>query len=251
MKSTRRNIMSLAAAMAISVATTPAYALFGGGGRIVYDPTNHVQNLKSAVEATAQTITQAKIFIETQLTNQKLFELADSIADTSEIRALVGDVFRESQRLQGSIRQSQRALNDLQNVFGASRFHNWNEFAADIGRRKEAGDKQATALFDAAAHADMQIRNALDANRALLQKMPYVSGPTEALQASVNASSIVIDQNSAMLYMMSTQNKNQAQKMAEEAKKEEQHEQSLADYFVESYRALEADRAQIGARGAR
>ncbi|MDD2609455.1 MAG: hypothetical protein PHX60_07110 [Giesbergeria sp.] len=243
---TRRNIMCLVAATAISTAAAPAFALFGGGGRIVYDPTNHVQNLKSAVEATTQTITQAKIFIETQLTNQKLFELADSIADTSEIRALVGDVFRESQRLQGSIRQSQRALNDLQNVFGASRFHNWNEFAADIGRRKEAGDKQATALFDAAAHADMQIRNALDANRALLQKMPYVSGPTEALQASVNASSIVIDQNSAMLYMMSTQNKNQAQKMAEEAKKEEQHEQSLADYFVESYRALEADRAQIG-----
>lgn len=248
MKSTRRNLMGLFTAVAISTAAAPAYALFGGGGRIVYDPTNHVQNLKSAVEATTQTITQAKIFIQTHLTNQGLFQLADSIADTSEIRALVGDVMRESQRLQGAIRQSQHALNDLQNVFGASRFNNWNEFAADIGRRKEAGDKQAMALFDAAAHADRQIKNAFEANRALLQKMPYVSGPTEALQASVNASSIIIDQNSAMLYAMSTQNKNQAQKMAEDAKKEEQHEQSLADYFVESYRALEADRAQIGAR---
>lgn len=251
MKSTRRKIMGLFVSAAISTAAAPAFALFGGGGRIVYDPTNHVQNLKSAVEATAQTITQAKIFIETQLSNKKLFELADSIADTSEIRSLVGDVMRESQRLQGSLRQGQRAFNDLQNVFGASRFNNWNEFAADIGRRKEAGDKQAIALFDAASHADRQIKNAYEANRVLLQKMPYVSGPTEALQASVNASSIIIDQNSAMLYAMSTQNKNQAQKMAEDAKKEEQHEQSLADYFVKSNRALEADRAQIGGAGTR
>lgn len=241
MKSTRRNIISFAVAAALSTAAAPAFALFGGGGGIVYDPTNFAQNYISAIEAVNQTATQGKIFIESQLANRKLFELSDSVANTSELQTLL----REAQGLGLALRRGQQSLNDLQRVFAASRFVNWNDFAASIGRRRESGDKQAVALFDAASHSDQQIKSAYEANRALLQKMPYVSGPTEALQASVNASSIIIDQNSAMLYAMSTQNRNQAEKIATDAKKEEQHEQSLSTYFSKSKSALEADRAQI------
>ncbi|MBB4629901.1 P-type conjugative transfer protein TrbJ, partial [Paracoccus denitrificans] len=50
---------ALAVALAIPLAlapvlTTPAHAFFGGFGRIVYDPTNHAENLLTAARSLEQ-----------------------------------------------------------------------------------------------------------------------------------------------------------------------------------------------------
>ncbi|QEA14629.1 P-type conjugative transfer protein TrbJ [Comamonas flocculans] len=56
-----RSVALAAAAMLAFSASMPAHALFGlGGGRIVYDPTNHVENALAAVRALEQINNQIK-----------------------------------------------------------------------------------------------------------------------------------------------------------------------------------------------
>ena len=117
---TRISRMASASALALSLAAplalapdfiTPAHAFFGGFGRIVYDPTNHAENLLTA----ARTLEQINNQI-TSLQNeaQMLINQARNLASLphSSLQALQQNV----QRTQQLLGQAQNIAFDVQNI---------------------------------------------------------------------------------------------------------------------------------------
>lgn len=243
MKSNRRHILALCAATALASAPiSPAFALFGlGSGRIVYDPTNHVENIITAIKTTLSLIENIK-------TNMDGQAIINTVAGSPELAEMLAGL-EAANGLYAALKDSKKVMDNLQNVFGASPYENWEDFAANIAKRKELGDKQATMLYDAAYAADKQIRVAFSANRKIQDAASSVNGPTEAIQSVVNAVGVVIDQNSTMLYTLAAANKMHGQELEREATEREQLEKSKKKYFDKVRKAKEIDKAILNKAG--
>lgn len=97
--------LTLATPMALtSVFTTPAHAFFGGLGRIVYDPTNHAENLLTA----ARTLEQINNQI-TSLQNEAQMLI-------NQARNLASLPYSSLQQLQQNVQQTQQLLAAAQNI---------------------------------------------------------------------------------------------------------------------------------------
>ena len=227
----RRKIFSApVAVLAFASVPLPAFALFGGGGRIVYDPKNHVENIITAIKTT-------KMLIESIKTNMNGQTYAGTFANSAEMQEMLA----VANATDAALKNSKKVMEDLNNVYGASPYENWDQFSANIAKRKEAGDKQAQILYDSAFAADKQVRLAHEANQKIQSSSRNSSGPTEAIQSTVNALGVVIDQNNNMLYAMSSANKMQAQELERQATEREQLEKSKKEYFDKVKKAQEED----------
>ncbi|MFD1911855.1 P-type conjugative transfer protein TrbJ [Halodurantibacterium flavum] len=97
--------MALAAPVALSpIASTPAHAFFGGFGRIVYDPTNHAENLLTA----ARTLEQINNQI-TSLQNEAQMLI-------NQARNLANLPYSSLQQLQANVQRTQALLAQAQNI---------------------------------------------------------------------------------------------------------------------------------------
>jgi len=95
----------LSSAITLSPATAPpAHALFGGFGAIVYDPTNHAENLLTAARMLEQINNQIA-----QLQNE-----AQMLAN--QARNLASLPFSSLSRLQSSVQETQRLLGEAQRI---------------------------------------------------------------------------------------------------------------------------------------
>jgi len=97
--------LTLAAPIVLTpVFATPAYAFFGGHGRIVYDPTNHAENLLTA----ARTLEQINNQI-TSLQNEAQMLI-------NQARNLASLPYSSLQQLQQNVQQTQQLLAAAQNI---------------------------------------------------------------------------------------------------------------------------------------
>ncbi|MCA0850692.1 P-type conjugative transfer protein TrbJ [Salipiger thiooxidans] len=97
--------LTLAAPMALApLFSTPAHAFFGGFGRIVYDPTNHAENLLTA----ARTLEQINNQI-TQLQNEAQMLMNQALNLTSL-------PYSSLQALQQNVQRTQELLGQAQNI---------------------------------------------------------------------------------------------------------------------------------------
>jgi P-type conjugative transfer protein TrbJ len=97
--------LALAAPLALApVFTTSAHAFFGGFGRIVYDPTNHAENLLTA----ARTLEQINNQI-TSLQNEAQMLI-------NQARNLASLPYSSLQQLQQNVQRTQQLLGQAQNI---------------------------------------------------------------------------------------------------------------------------------------
>ncbi|ABS65947.1 P-type conjugative transfer protein TrbJ [Xanthobacter versatilis] len=102
---TRVSLLALALATPLApVLTTPAHAFFGGFGRIVYDPTNHAENLLTAARSLEQINNQIA-----QLQNEAQMLI-------NQARNLASLPFSSLQQLQQNIQRTQQLLNQAQSI---------------------------------------------------------------------------------------------------------------------------------------
>lgn len=204
----------IAAAIAISMAPA-AYAQ-----RIVFDPTNffsaNVLNYSTLLKKLAEAQLHTGLF-KTMLDNEFKFE-------DSEVR-------RSNDELALALRLMEQALMDIQHGYAASKNEEFGEYMARIGERAEKGDKAAKTLMDNAYEADAKIVKANEAYRLTMERSAKVPGITQAVQSTTNAVGIVIQQNQAMLGIMSSTAKDTALKRAEETAKKKHDEQALKNYI--------------------
>ena len=102
---TRVSLLALALATPLApVLTTPAHAFFGGFGRIVYDPTNHAENLLTAARSLEQINNQIA-----QLQNEAQMLI-------NQARNLASLPFSSLQQLQQNIQRTQQLLSQAQSI---------------------------------------------------------------------------------------------------------------------------------------
>ncbi|MFC0812961.1 P-type conjugative transfer protein TrbJ [Paracoccus panacisoli] len=177
--------LALAAPMVLApVFTTPAYAFFGGFGRIVYDPTNHAENLLTA----ARTLEQINNQI-TSLQNeaQMLINQARNLASLpySSLQALQQNV----QRTQQLLGQAQNIAFDVQNIdqMFQQDYGNLSLTATDqqlIADARSRWENTVGGLQDAMRVQAGVVGN-IDTNRAEMSALVGESqGATGALQAT-------------------------------------------------------------------
>ena len=177
--------VALAAPMALApVFTAPAHAFFGGFGRIVYDPTNHAENLLTA----ARTLEQINNQI-TSLQNeaQMLINQARNLATLpySSLQALQQNV----QRTQQLLREAQNIAFDVQNIdqMFQQDYGNLSLTATDqqlIADARSRWENTVGGLQDAMRVQAGVVGN-IDSNRAEMSALVGESqGATGALQAT-------------------------------------------------------------------
>ena len=102
---TRVSLLALALATPLApVLTTPAHAFFGGFGGIVYDPTNHAENLLTAARSLEQINNQIA-----QLQNEAQMLI-------NQARNLASLPFSSLQQLQQNIQRTQQLLSQAQSI---------------------------------------------------------------------------------------------------------------------------------------
>lgn len=177
--------LTLAAPLALApVFTTPAHAFFGGFGRIVYDPTNHAENLLTA----ARTLEQINNQI-TSLQNeaQMLINQARNLASLphSSLQALQQNV----QRTQQLLGQAQNIAFDVQKIdqMFQQDYGNLSLTATDqqlIADARSRWENTVGGLQDAMRVQAGVVGN-IDSNRAEMSALVGESqGATGALQAT-------------------------------------------------------------------
>lgn len=232
----RRNILSAAAAFVVAAAIpTQSFAQLK-----VIDKANLTQNIQTAIHQVLSYIEMLEQVKQATKTNKNEFSLSATFGSGVEMEQFLG-IVADAQQMHASLRQGQVAFNDIQNVFGASKFDNWSNFAANISERRKRGDQDAMKLFDSAYAADKQIKRAYEANQRILSNVRNISGPTEGLQAAVNSLGVVIDQNSAMLLAMSSNNQMEAQKIEKDAIAKEEKERQDVKYHDGIQNAINRD----------
>lgn len=230
-----------------AIALTLAALLAGhsSAALLVYDPWNHAENIITAIHQIKSLIELVKHTSQLGDANMSRGDYSNTFGGGPEMEEFLGIL----SQTQIALKEGKKAFDDIQNVFGASKYDNWESFASGIAQRKESGDKQAMQLFDAAFAADKQIRHAYDANKKILQGAKNVSGVTSAVQSVANLLSLTIDQNNTMLLSMSTKNKLDAQRMEKEALEKEQVEKEQKRYRDESQKAYDKDLSKLRGMG--
>ena len=178
-------LLALSAPLALApIFTTPAHAFFGGFGRIVYDPTNHAENLLTA----ARTLEQINNQI-TSLQNeaQMLINQARNLASLpySSLQQLQQNVHR-TQQLLG---QAQNIAFDVQNIdqMFQQDYGNLSLTATDQQLIADARSRWETTVggLQDAMRVQAGVVGNIDSNRAEMSALVGESqGATGALQAT-------------------------------------------------------------------
>ena len=243
--------LTLAAPLALSpVFTTPAHALFGFG-RIVYDPTNHAENLLTA----ARTLEQINHQI-TSLQNeaQMLINQAKNLASLP---------FSSLQALQQNVQRTQQLLSQAQNIaFDVQSIDRM--FQQDYGKLSlTATDNQLIAnarsrwentvggLQDAMRVQAGVVGN-IDTNRAematLVGRSQNASGALQATQAGNQLLALQSQQLSDLVALLSANGRSEALIEAERATAAEQG-RVQREHFLTPGSAYQPGNAQMFGSG--
>ncbi|WP_374652347.1 P-type conjugative transfer protein TrbJ [Rhizorhabdus sp.] len=218
--------LALAAPLALApMFTTPAHAFFGGFGRIVYDPTNHAENLLTA----ARTLEQINNQI-TSLQNeaQMLINQARNLASLpySSLQALQQNVSRTQQLLS----EAQNIAFDVQNIdqMFQQDYGNLSLTATDqqlIADARSRWENTVGGLQDAMRVQAGVVGN-IDSNRAemsaLVSESQGATGALQATQAGNQLLALQSQQLSDLIAVISANGRADALSVAERATAAEQ-----------------------------
>ena len=218
--------LTLAAPLALApVFTTPAHAFFGGFGRIVYDPTNHAENLLTAARTLEQINNQ---IASLQNEAQMLINQARNLASLpySSLQQLQQNV----QRTQQLLGQAQNIAFDVQNIdqMFQQDYGNLSLTATDqqlIADARSRWENTVGGLQDAMRVQAGVVGN-IDSNRAemaaLVGQSQNAAGALQATQAGNQLLALQSQQLSDLIAVMSANGRAEALIEAERATAAEQ-----------------------------
>jgi conjugal transfer/entry exclusion protein len=200
--------------------------------RKVIDLANLSQNLITAIESTTNTIIGGKQLVEDMKQTLNTFPLIDQLSKSQELTQLI-EVIRAAQKLNGALRDAKSTYEHIGSAFSSSRYTSFESFLSEIDRRRKVGDDTAKHLYDSAKLAEDQVAKAFEAHQSITAGMPMISGVTQAVQATANSVGVLIQQQQAVLAMMSASardtGKERQREYDERAKQEQGWKKSAED----------------------
>ena len=222
-------ILTSAVAGITTITAPPAHAFFGGFGGIVYDPTNHAENLLTA----ARTLEQ----INNQNEAQMLINQARNLASLPH--SSLGQLQASVQRTQQLLSEAQRIAHAVADIERA--------FAEDYGAAAGTGDfdtrirgarerwETSIAGFEDALRVQAGVVGNIDSARAEMEALVAQSqGATGALQATQAGNQLLALQSTQMADLtaaIAAQNRAQALEAARRASAEEQARENLSRFL--------------------
>jgi P-type conjugative transfer protein TrbJ len=217
------------------VLTTPAHAFFfGGGGRIVYDPQNHAENILSAARALEQINNQIA-----QIQNQAQMLMNDALNLANLPHSSLAE-------LQDAIRETQALLADAQSLaFDVATIE--QAFAQDYGAAAAQGDFDAmitgarerwetsVAGFEDALRVQAGVVGNIDGARiqmdALIRESQGAVGALQVAQAGNQLLALQSTQIADLTAAIAAQNRAEALEAARIASAEAQGRENLARFL--------------------
>ena len=227
-------ILTSAVAGITTIAAPPAHAFFGGLGDIVYDPTNHAENLLTAARALEQINNQ---IAQLQNEAQMLINQARNLASLPH--SSLGDLQTSVQRTQQLLSEAQRIAHAVADIERA--------FAEDYGSAAGTGDFDARvrgarerweisiAGFEDALRVQAGVVGNINRARTEMQTLVAQSqGATGALQAAQAGNQLLALQSTQMADLTAAivaQNRAQALEAARRASAEAQARENLSRFL--------------------
>lgn len=223
-------LVTSAVAGITTISAPPAHAFFGGFGGIVYDPTNHAENLLTAARTLeqinnqiAQLQNEAQMLINqarnlTSLPHSSLAQLQASMQRTQQLLA-------EAQRVAHAVTDIERAFTEQYGTAAGS-----GDFDAMVGNARERW-QTSIAGYEDALRVQAGVVGNIDSARAEMQALVAQSqGATGALQATQAGNQLLALQSTQMADLtaaIAAQNRAQALEAARHASAEAQARENL------------------------
>lgn len=214
----------------------------------VIDVSNLSQNLITAIESTASTVIEGKQLVEDIKQTMNDFPLIEQLSKSQEMKQLI-DLVKAADNLNGALRSAKATYDNLGGAFATSRYTSFREFLEHIERRRQVGDTAAKSLYDSAKLAEDQVGKAFDAHQEITASMPMVEGVTQAVQATANSVGVLIQQQQAVLAMMSATTRDAGQERQRQYDDRAKQEQGYKEARERQQEALRRDQSIIRGLG--
>lgn len=225
----------LSSAIALSPATAPpAHALFGGFGGIVYDPTNHAENLLTAARTLEQINNQiAQLQNEAQMLVNQARNLASlPYSSLSRLQSSVQETQRllgEAQRIAHDVAEIDRAFTDEYGAAAAS--GDFDEMIAGARGRWETSVAGLEDSLKVQAGVVGNIETARAEMGALVAQSQAATGALQAAQAGNQLLALQSGQIADLTAAIAAQNRAQVLETARRVSAEAQGRENLARFL--------------------
>ena len=183
------------------LASAATMAPLSASAAIVFDPSNFIQNLLTAINAvTTEANTAGTLYQQTKGT----IELAKSTAGLGDLQGLAGaqqelNMYNElrlnNQQLESTLRNSLRLTQDMQAKVGTSNM-SWDEFRAS----RNASDMESARIYKSQYQSiDKSMTDTANRRKAILGQLQGAQGQTAATQAVGTQIDVLIGQNQQII----------------------------------------------------
>ncbi|WP_454912738.1 DUF4141 domain-containing protein [Variovorax gossypii] len=235
MKSKKTILRSIASAIVVAASMLGSPA--SNAQWTVIDPANLIENIISAIQSVSQEMNQVKQLQEQVKSNMAGLPLGEIAGLTQQVSQLQ-DAYSAAMQLKQSLGSGAQALQNIQSLYGASNYANFNNFAQSLAQRKAAGDANATNLLSAADAAMKQIQSSQDSHSKVVSAAQMANGPAEAAQSTTAAVGVVIQQNQAFMGTMAAMAADQGMQRSKETKSKADSESMALQREQENASAL-------------
>ncbi|WP_416047370.1 hypothetical protein [Cupriavidus basilensis] len=220
--------------IATLIAGTEAHA---GGGGIVFDPTNWVQNTATAISTVKQegiSIQNAARLAQMMIDARKMVQLREmGISDLAQAEQMVAQMGRLSgadDTLLQALGNKRDFIGDVMGLYGASQSGNFNNFVSNMTQRAALGNANASNLLNKHDALNQAIQTAQGKRMRIASEIGNVPGATQAIQVATAALDTLIEQNQVQSAAVAAQLASAAKKEAADTASAKAADSNARDY---------------------
>lgn len=214
--------------LAVLLTATPSAWGGGGFGGIVYDPTNHAENLVTALQTAQQYALDLQRYEREFRAMLNVDEfIGDSMGALGDFQSYLNEVNALSDRL----RDADRFMTELHRDFSVSQADDWEGYYQTRRRQSELGQSHAEARFRHASQVMQSVDGQYARIREAERRVPGIVGTREGLQQLNAQMTMVTRQNAQMIELASEQalvesEQRTTDELAHQRRLDDQHERA-------------------------
>lgn len=210
-----------------------------GGGSMVFDPTNFMENIETAM-ATVETESQGieSAIREAQMLQNSLKNTANTVSNLSGIGSITNDISSLQQQwgldktLMNQLGGQASFVNNVMSQFSASSSNgSFSDYVTALAKASQQGQQNATSLFANYQNMTSEIQKTIGQRQAIAQQNSGVLGTNDAIAVTNAQLDNLSEINQASLQGISTLVRQAAYQQAVQSGKDQASQQSLSTYY--------------------
>lgn len=238
MKTKPRPKLRKFAFVAFFLAVASADAVAGGGGGIVFDPTNFAENIQTAIS----TVASESLALESKI--REIEMLANSVKNTTNTIQGLNGIGNLGASLQALTQQwnvdntlmtqlggEQNFVGNVMAQYGASNTGSFSTFVSQQAGQVALGQQNATSLFANYTNMTNEMNKTMQQRQAIAAKNTGALGTNDAIQATNASLDNLAEINQATLQGISTLVRQEAYKQSQQTGGDSSRNNNLTSYY--------------------